>query len=209
MPRYAVVTPYVIFVGGVKDMVLRRIALGIFCLILVGGVVLGKDVYVRGYFRKDGTYVRPHWRTQPDGYFWNNYSAYGNINPYTGKIGTKWPTKTQSFLSYSYKHSYTSPYVISPLSRVGSEDVFVRGYYKRDGTYVRPHFRTKPDGYFWNNYSAYGNVNPYTGEIGRKLPRYNYKSNYYGLGNTRLFEDSTVDTYRSLVEILRALEADY
>ena len=53
------------------------------------------DQYVRGYFRRDGTYVQPHYRSDPDGYFWNNYSAYGNINPYTGKRGYKRP-------SYSY-----------------------------------------------------------------------------------------------------------
>jgi len=25
----------------------------------------GKEVYVRGYYRKDGTYVEPHWRSKP------------------------------------------------------------------------------------------------------------------------------------------------
>ncbi|GBC89492.1 MAG: hypothetical protein N2045_02095 [Fimbriimonadales bacterium] len=52
----------------------------------------GDHVFVRGYFRRDGTYVRPHYRTRPDGYFWNNWSSYGNINPYTGKIGTRFPS---------------------------------------------------------------------------------------------------------------------
>ena len=42
---------------------------------------------VRGYYRKDGTYVRPHYRTNPDGNIWNNYSTKGNINPWTGKKG--------------------------------------------------------------------------------------------------------------------------
>lgn len=32
-----------------------------------------KDVYVRGYTRRDGTYVRPYIRSSPDGYRWNNY----------------------------------------------------------------------------------------------------------------------------------------
>jgi hypothetical protein len=44
----------------------------------------GDPVYVNGYYRWDGTYVRPHYRTRPDGNFWNNWSSYGNINPYTG-----------------------------------------------------------------------------------------------------------------------------
>jgi endonuclease YncB( thermonuclease family) len=46
-------------------------------------------VNVRGYFRKDGTYVAPHKRSAPDGNFDNNWSTQGNINPYTGQVGTK------------------------------------------------------------------------------------------------------------------------
>jgi hypothetical protein len=49
----------------------------------------GGDVSVRGYTRKDGTYVEPYHRSAPDGDFWNNWSTKGNINPYTGKEGTK------------------------------------------------------------------------------------------------------------------------
>jgi hypothetical protein len=31
-------------------------------------------VSVDGYFKKNGTYVKPHYRTQPDGNEYNNYS---------------------------------------------------------------------------------------------------------------------------------------
>jgi len=51
--------------------------------------VYAKSVSVRGYYRKDGTYVRPHMRSSPDGNFWNNWSTKGNVNPYTGEMGTK------------------------------------------------------------------------------------------------------------------------
>lgn len=44
---------------------------------------------VRGYTRKDGTYVAPHRRSTPDGKFGNNWSTRGNQNPYTGKEGTR------------------------------------------------------------------------------------------------------------------------
>jgi hypothetical protein len=43
-------------------------------------------VNARGYYRKDGTYVRPHVRTAPDGNPYNNYSFPGNYNPNTGRI---------------------------------------------------------------------------------------------------------------------------
>lgn len=45
--------------------------------------------YVNGYFRSTGTYVSGHYRTNRDNSFWNNYSSEGNVNPYTGKVGTR------------------------------------------------------------------------------------------------------------------------
>jgi hypothetical protein len=52
---------------------------------------MGGSVRVRPYTRKDGTYVGPHFRTRPDSSKSNNWSTKGNINPYTGKPGTKNP----------------------------------------------------------------------------------------------------------------------
>jgi len=46
-------------------------------------------VHVRGYTTKRGTYVAPHHRTGADGTRANNWSHAGNVNPYTGKQGTK------------------------------------------------------------------------------------------------------------------------
>jgi len=46
------------------------------------------QVYVQGYYRTDGTYVKAHYRSSPDSNPYNNYSYPGNSNPYTGKIAT-------------------------------------------------------------------------------------------------------------------------
>jgi hypothetical protein len=46
------------------------------------------SVHVRGYYNSHGTYVPPHYRSAPDGNFYNNWSTWGNINPYTGHFGT-------------------------------------------------------------------------------------------------------------------------
>ena len=46
-------------------------------------------VHVRGYYRKDGRYVAHHERTAPNKTKNDNYSTRGNVNPYTGKSGTK------------------------------------------------------------------------------------------------------------------------
>jgi hypothetical protein len=44
---------------------------------------------VRAYTRKNGTIVQSHRRSASDGNFHNNYSTRGNVNPQTGKSGTK------------------------------------------------------------------------------------------------------------------------
>lgn len=58
------------------------------CFLLFSNDVFSKNVHVNGYFKKNGTYVSPHYRSSPDHNFYNNWSAKGNINPYTGKAGT-------------------------------------------------------------------------------------------------------------------------
>lgn len=50
--------------------------------------------YVPGYFRADGTYVQGYYRTVPDSNPYNNYSARGNVNPYTGRQGYRNPYAT-------------------------------------------------------------------------------------------------------------------
>jgi hypothetical protein len=51
------------------------------------------DVSVRGYTKKNGTHVQAYKRTAPNGTARDNYSTKGNVNPYTGKKGTKTPKK--------------------------------------------------------------------------------------------------------------------
>ena len=52
-----------------------------------------KDTTVRGHITKSGNYVPPHRRTTPDRSKANNYGSVGNVNPYTGKAGTRDPAK--------------------------------------------------------------------------------------------------------------------
>jgi len=77
----------------------KILALSLLALILLTTSVaaFGGDVYVRGYTRSDGTYVAPHWRSAPDGNPWNNYSTRGNVNPYTGREGTRDPSWSSGF----------------------------------------------------------------------------------------------------------------
>jgi len=71
---------------------MRKFLIGILMiLILISGIIeyANAVVRVRGYFRRNGTYVMPHYRSNPDRYKWNNWSSWGNYNPYTGKRGYK------------------------------------------------------------------------------------------------------------------------
>jgi hypothetical protein len=48
----------------------------------------------------------------------------------------------------------------------------VQGHVTSSGTYVQPHVATNPNNTQRDNYSATGNVNPYTGAVGTRNPRY-------------------------------------
>jgi hypothetical protein len=67
-----------------KKLLLASVLLG-----LLAGNVEAQSQRTSGYVRSNGTYVAPSYRTKSDGYKYNNYSTKGNINPYTGKNGTK------------------------------------------------------------------------------------------------------------------------
>lgn len=69
---------------------------------------LAAQVHVKGYYRKDGTYVRPHYRSSPDGNPYNNWSYPGSTNPYTGKVAT------------------------------GNANTYLNNYYHRNGRYYSP-----------------------------------------------------------------------
>jgi len=62
---------------------------------------------VSGYYRKDGTYVQPHYRTNPDRNPYNNYSYPGNYNPNTG--GTT-PGNPNTYLNRYYDRPNQNPY---------------------------------------------------------------------------------------------------
>ena len=48
----------------------------------------------------------------------------------------------------------------------------VQGHTTSSGTYVQPHVATNPNSTQRDNFSATGNVNPYTGSVGTRNPRY-------------------------------------
>ena len=59
------------------------------------------DVYVKAYYRADGTYVKGYYRSAPNSTNRDNFSTKGNINPYNGKPGTIEPDNKTYYNTYS------------------------------------------------------------------------------------------------------------
>ncbi len=91
---------------------LATLLLLVVALILpLASVAFAQDVYVHGYYRRDGTYVQPHYRTRPDSSPYNNYSTYPNVNPYTGQQGTRrYDANPYATPRYDYSSPWVSPY---------------------------------------------------------------------------------------------------
>lgn len=94
---------------------MRFIVVGVLMLTWTTPALARGPVHVRGHFTKNGTYVGSHYRSAPDGSRYNNWSTRGNVNPYTGRIGTKDPYgSSYGSTAYGYHHSaptygYSSP----------------------------------------------------------------------------------------------------
>lgn len=63
--------------------------LGVVSMLALGLVssAFAGTVKVKGYTKKNGTYIAPSYRTSPNKNKSDNYSTKGNYNPYSGKIG--------------------------------------------------------------------------------------------------------------------------
>jgi hypothetical protein len=85
------------------------IAAVLFLALSISSVALA-DEYIRGYYRQDGTYVAPHYRSSPDSNPYNNFSYPGNTNPYTGKVA---PGNPESYLQ-RYNQPSNNPYNSNP-----------------------------------------------------------------------------------------------
>ena len=61
----------------------------LFVVLFVLAGVSQAATHVKGYTKKDGTYVQGHYKSDNNSTQRDNYSTKGNTNPYTGKKGTK------------------------------------------------------------------------------------------------------------------------
>ena len=90
---------------------MRKIILAVLAAVMIAPPALAQ-VRVEGYTKKDGTYVAPHYRSSPNSTTLDNYSTKGNVNPYTGKVGTKDPYGTST--TSTYRSPYSTPKTTIP-----------------------------------------------------------------------------------------------
>ena len=127
----------------------------LFAFLALAFATASTATYVKGYVRKDGTYVNPYHRDD----FGSSYSTPKNKS-YDDDYGSS-PQK-----SYSSPNNFTLP----------DNDVSVKGYYRQDGTYVRPYHRSAPNEFKWDNYGKPSNEQRKEFEDLPELP--SYKNDY-------------------------------
>lgn len=98
----------------------------LFILLLVCSTVIANaQVRVRGYYRKNGTYVQPHQRTRRNSRVTDNYSYPGNYNPNekrtTGGSTRKRSPAVQSITEHKSYEAVPEPIVEPELPEENSE----------------------------------------------------------------------------------------
>ena len=70
------------------------------------------------------------------------------------------------------------------FGQVNSSSTYQSGYFKSDGTYVQPHYKTNVNQTNHDNYSTKDNTNSYTGSTGYRANDYSSGASTYGSGKT-------------------------
>jgi len=86
-----------------KNILAKSIAGALVVALILIGFAYAEAARVGGYFKKNGTYVAPYYRANPNKSYNDNYSVKPNYNPYTGKRGTLSPTLNNRSPRYNRK----------------------------------------------------------------------------------------------------------
>ena len=113
---------------------MTAISIGLVVAFLSSAAIAQTSHPVAGYYRSNGTYVAPHYQTNPNGTTADNWSTKGNVNPYTGQPGTRNPMP--------------SPYNQSPTFR--SSSVFAAPIPRAAPTYGSSYGQPPQDSSFGN-----------------------------------------------------------
>ncbi|MBY3619571.1 hypothetical protein HGO21_08445 [Acinetobacter sp. CUI P1] len=120
--------------------------------------VVDARTYVHGYYRSNGTYVNGYYRGGG-----SSSSSSSSSSSTTSSYSSGSSRVVNLYKGTTYDHSVSADTL-----------VYVHGYYRADGTYVRPHYRTHPNNYVNDNFSYLGlsSLTPL-----QKYPSYNFNQN--------------------------------
>jgi hypothetical protein len=87
--------------------IMRKLLLGL--AVVMFATPAFADVWVKGHYRSDGTWVPGYWKTDPNGTAEDNYSQYPNYNPHTGSLGGRPPAPPPPLKPFTPNRDYGTP----------------------------------------------------------------------------------------------------
>lgn len=140
------------------------------------------QVHVRGYYRKNGTYVQPHERTRPNHTITDNYSYPGNFNPNIGRITGDATTTSGATISTSSGYNistYSSTTSTTPSSaKVDYTDVPSVNSVTTNTLSSQLYAFTEPNAALKKE-PSYMSISSYAIPSGAVVKVSNYNENYY------------------------------
>lgn len=127
--------------GKIAHRVLKEIELSYFLVSILEGSVSALEDYLdqfpEGQYTSETVWLLNQKKQESKALTESNYSG-GSQNRQPTNTSTHYPAIGPPIPSATYNHLYTNPNSNSNL-------VHVNGYYRKDGTYVKPHVRTAPN----------------------------------------------------------------
>lgn len=100
--------------------------------------ILFADTWVNGYTKKDGTSVVGHYRSDVNNTVQDNWSYKGNVNPYTGKVGSNYYRNNSSSEYYENNNTNQSETRYWETTEVASNGtICIKTYSSRSVPYIK------------------------------------------------------------------------
>ncbi len=143
-------------------------------------------VHVNGYTNNNGTYVAPHYRSDPNGTKCDNWSTKGNVNPYTGKSGTIShnecfgcdQTNVSSYSQSTYENQYSTT------------DMFQTMFDEADAKYDK-HVYSRGNKIALGQISVFNNA-PFDYVEAKEITIRFFDSIYYAIGHNHNYTDAHI-----------------
>jgi len=135
---------------------MKKILLILGLVFLVVSFCYAGDVSVKGYYRKDGTYVRPHHRSSPDGDLSNNYGRASSQQRQQYQGYTTLPSQNNDYDNDGVANRYDKD-----DDNDGINDNYDSSQYSRSNSYLNTQPRSPYQPNIGNTQTVYSNGQVY------------------------------------------------